>query len=126
MALSEKILTKIKEAKSLDELKDLAKKNDLKMSEEKLVEIFNRYHTSGELADDDLTHVSGGCAEEIPSSGFCYDWIWKVDNHTTYEETKGDPLFASGKPNAPSCYTCAYGCYTSEQSCDPGKWYCVR
>ena len=55
---------KAKTAKSAEELFALAKENGIEMTEEEAEKYFAELHKEGELADDELDNVSGGCGEE--------------------------------------------------------------
>ncbi len=62
--MSEELLKKVKNAASVEELLATAKENRIQLSEEKAKEYFERMHASGELADDELESVSGGCGDD--------------------------------------------------------------
>lgn len=55
------LMAKAKQAKSHSELLELAKENGFDISEEKAKVYFEKMNTSGELSDDELNSVSGGC-----------------------------------------------------------------
>ena len=60
-------ITKAKAAKSVEELLALAKENGMELTEEEAKNYFEQWHKEGELADDELDNVSGGCGgEEAP------------------------------------------------------------
>ena len=65
MKLTPEQLTKVKQAKSAEELFALAKENGIEMTEEEAEKYFAELHKEGELADDELDNVSGGCGEEM-------------------------------------------------------------
>ena len=52
---------KAKAAKNAEELIALAKENGIEMTEEEAKNLFAKLHAEGELADDELGNVSGGC-----------------------------------------------------------------
>ena len=56
----EEFISKLKEAKSADEILALAKENGIELDEEKAKELFAELNASGELSDDDLDKVAGG------------------------------------------------------------------
>lgn len=65
--MNEAMMVKAKEAKSVTELMELAKSENIELTEEKAQEFFTRLHAEGELGDDELDDVSGGgCAEAAP------------------------------------------------------------
>ena len=63
MELNKELLEKAKTATSAEELLALAKENGIEMTEEEAKEYFSKLNTkTGELADDELDNVSGGCS----------------------------------------------------------------
>ena len=54
-------LEKAKQTKSVEELLALAKENGVELTEEEAESFIARWHKEGELADDELNNVSGGC-----------------------------------------------------------------
>ncbi len=56
----EEFISKLKEAKSADEILALAKESGIELDEEKAKELFAELNASGELSDDDLDKVAGG------------------------------------------------------------------
>ena len=63
--MNEEMITKAREAKSVEELIALAKENGIELTEEEAKEYFAKLNpTKGELSDDELDDVSGGgCGE---------------------------------------------------------------
>ena len=59
--MNQEIIAKAGEAKSAEELLAIAKENDIELTGEQAKEYYERLHASGELADDELDSVSGGC-----------------------------------------------------------------
>lgn len=65
--MNEVMMAKAKEAKTVAELMELAKAENIELTEEKAQDLFARLHVEGELNDDELDNVSGGgCAETAP------------------------------------------------------------
>lgn len=65
--MNEVMMEKAKKTKTVAELMELAKAENMELAEEKAQELFARLHVEGELGDDDLDNVSGGaCAETAP------------------------------------------------------------
>ena len=64
--LTPELLEKAKQAKSPEELIALAKEKGTEMTEESAKAYFEQLHKSGELADDELDNVSGGCGDDEP------------------------------------------------------------
>ena len=63
MNISKELLEKAKTAKSAEELLELAKAENIELTEEQAKEYFATIHASGELSDEELDNVSGGCYE---------------------------------------------------------------
>ena len=61
MNVSKELLEKAKTAKSAEELLAMAKVENVEMSAEQAAEYFVTIHASGELSDEELDNVSGGC-----------------------------------------------------------------
>ncbi|MBQ0037198.1 MAG: Nif11-like leader peptide family RiPP precursor [Clostridiales bacterium] len=60
MKFTNEQLEKAKGAKSPEELLALAKENGMELTEEEAAKYFAELHAEGELAEDELTQVSGG------------------------------------------------------------------
>ena len=62
MEMNKKLLAKAKETKTPEELMKFAKENGMEITKEKAEEYFKQLNTSsGEIADDELENISGGC-----------------------------------------------------------------
>lgn len=59
------LLEKAKAANSPEELLALAKENNYPLDEEDAKAYFEKMHKSGELSDDELDNVSGGCGDSF-------------------------------------------------------------
>jgi len=58
------MMEKAKEAKTAAELMELAKAENIELTEKEAQELFTRLHAEGELSDDELGNVAGGgCSE---------------------------------------------------------------
>ena len=70
--MNEELIAKAKAAKSAEELLSLAKENDYPLTEEEAQNYFNQFHATGELSDDELDQVGGGCGggEETAPRGY--------------------------------------------------------
>lgn len=55
------LIEKAKQAKSAEELFSAAKENGVELSEDEARDYFEQMNKSGELSDDELDNVSGGC-----------------------------------------------------------------
>lgn len=63
--MSKENIEKAKEAKSVEELLALAKENNYTLTEEEAQNHFNQFHATGELSDDELDQVGGGCGSDV-------------------------------------------------------------
>ncbi len=64
--LSNEMLQKAKECKTVDELLTLAKVNDFSLTEQQATKIFNEWNKTGELSDEELCNVAGGgCGDPV-------------------------------------------------------------
>ena len=64
MKLTKELLTKAKMAESAEELLVLAKENGMELAEEEAAKYFAGLHYEGELADEELDNVTGGCGDD--------------------------------------------------------------
>ena len=88
MKLSKELLEKAQMAKSPEELIQMAKTENIDLSAEEAAKYFAELHKTGELSDEELDNVAGGCGgEEI--------------TEPKYKE--GDLVWISG---GFACYTC--------------------
>ena len=62
MKFSKELIEKAKTAKTAEELLEMAKEESIEMSAEQAAEYFATIHASGELSDEELDNVAGGCA----------------------------------------------------------------
>lgn len=78
MNISKELLEKAKTAKSAEELLELAKAENIELTAEQAKEYFATIHASGELSDEELDNVAGGCGgEEIPEPKYKEgDLVW--------------------------------------------------
>ena len=88
--LTPELLEKAKLAKSAQELIALAKENGAELTEEEANAYFAQLHKTGELADDELDQVAGGCDDEPGNSrremqdghNPCGNWACKLCGKT--------------------------------------------
>lgn len=60
MKFTKEMLEKAKTAESAEELAEMAKEENIEMTEEEAAKAFAELHKTGELADEELDNVSGG------------------------------------------------------------------
>ena len=61
MRFTNEIIEKGKTAKSAEELLEMAKAENIELSEEQAAKAFAELNKSGELSDEELDNVAGGC-----------------------------------------------------------------
>lgn len=89
MEINKELIEQAKKAASVDEIKTIAKENDLEISDEEAKTVFERFHTSGEISDEELDNVAGGkCVPE--SSGMTPKY--KVGDEVIYVNCPVVPL----------------------------------
>ena len=74
MRFTNEIIEKAKTAKSAEELLELAKAENIELSAEQAEKAFAELNRTGELSDEELDNVAGGCGglpSSYPSSGAC-------------------------------------------------------
>ncbi|MGM9644954.1 MAG: Nif11-like leader peptide family RiPP precursor [Eubacteriales bacterium] len=65
MEISKELIEKAKTAKSAEELLQIAKAENIELTAEEAEKAFAGLHKTGELSDEELDNVSGGCGDEI-------------------------------------------------------------
>ena len=63
MNISKELIEKAKTAKTAEELLQMAKAEHIELTEEEAVNAFAELNKSGELSDEELDNVAGGCGE---------------------------------------------------------------
>lgn len=66
MKLSKELLEKAQTAKSPEELIQMAKTENIDLSAEEAAKAFAKLNASGELSDEELDNVAGGCSPSDP------------------------------------------------------------
>ena len=69
MKFTDEMLEKAKTAKSAEELLAMAKAEKVELTEEESVKAFAELNKTGELSDEELDNVSGGCGRDYEPSG---------------------------------------------------------
>ena len=73
--MEKELIAKAKEAKSVEELLAVAKENNVDITEDAAKEIYNSLHVTGELADDELDAVAGGCDASTHTSVASFEML---------------------------------------------------
>lgn len=69
MKYSKELLEKAKTAETAEELLAMAKAENIELTAEDAAKAFADLHKQGELSDEELDNVSGGCADPSPDGG---------------------------------------------------------
>ena len=69
MNISKELLEKAKTAKSAEELLEMAKAEKVELTEEEAAKAFEELNKTGELSDEELDNVAGGCGRDYEPSG---------------------------------------------------------
>ncbi len=89
------ILKKAKEAKSVEELIEIAKDNGITLSREEAEEHFASLHKNGEIEDDELDSVAGGACHTtyngkkytvVTSACKCFTGMYEKTPYTTFDD----------------------------------------
>lgn len=67
MNISKELLEKAKQAKTAEELLTMAKAENINFTAEEAAKAFDGLNKNGELSDEELDNVSGGCSSYSPS-----------------------------------------------------------
>ena len=90
MNITKELLEKAKTAKSAEELLELAKAKNIELTEEQAAKAFAELNKTGELSDEELDNVSGGCGG-YPSSGAC-----EAESKVEFCYNIGDRVYVKG------------------------------
>ena len=116
--MSKENIEKAKEAKSVEELLSLAKENNYPLTEEEAQNIFNQFHATGELSDDELDQVGGGCGGskyEYTDEGH---WIIPDPDHYSCSYYSRESIYKMSN----TCKNCEFYAFSKSL----GKAYCKR
>ena len=69
MNISKELIEKAKTAKSAEELLAMAKAENIELNAEEAAQAFAKMNKNGELSDEELDNVSGGCGRDYEPSG---------------------------------------------------------
>ena len=104
MKISKELLKKAKTAKTAEELLEMAKAENIEISAEEAAKAFAELHKTGEIADEELDNVAGGCGKS-PRDGNLFGSEAKV----TYKYSIGDIVNAKLGMGTVTCKIVAQG-----------------
>ena len=90
MNVSKELLEKAKTAKKAEELIEMAKEENIELTVEQAAKAFAELHKAGELSDEELDNVSGGCSPSAPPKYHVGDYVkyyYQYEFTWTYECT---------------------------------------
>ena len=69
MKFSNEMIEKAKTAKTAEELLEMAKAENIELNAEEAAQAFAKMNKNGELSDEELDNVAGGCGRDYEPSG---------------------------------------------------------
>ena len=75
MKYSKELIEKAKTAKTAEELLAMAKAENIEMTAEEAAKYFAELHKTGELSDEELDNVAGGCSPSDPPKYNIGDYV---------------------------------------------------
>ena len=122
MELNNEILAKAKAAKTPEELIEIARENDVEMTEEGAKAYFDLLHPkTGEISDDELDNVAGGACYRgdgrmVTTVGnSCRSWRCKQHNKKMDNDHRPVCIECGKMASCNSCKFCTY---------EKGLWLC--
>ena len=122
MELNNEILAKAKAAKTPEELIEIARENDVEMTEEGAKAYFDLLHPkTGEISDDELDNVAGGACYRgdgrmVTTVGnSCRSWRCKQHNKKMDSDHRPVCIECGKMASCNSCKFCTY---------EKGLWLC--
>ncbi len=93
MELTKELLEKAKTAESAEELQNMAKAESIELSADEAAKAFAELNKTGELTDEELDNVAGGCGNPSPMGEvksadqvvFLYEVGQRVEVHGLFE-----------------------------------------
>ena len=90
MNISKELIEKAIQAKTAEELLEMAKAENIELTVEQAAKAFAELHKAGELSDEELDNVSGGCSPSAPPKYHVGDYVkyyYQYEFTWTYECT---------------------------------------
>ena len=87
MNVSKELLEKAKAAKSAEELLALAKNEGIELTAEQAAKAFAELNKTGELSDEELDNVSGGCKGRTPK--------FSVNDRVSHKGSDGKEVYGT-------------------------------
>ena len=87
MNISKELIEKAKTAKSAEELLAMAKAEKVELTEEEAAKAFAELNKTGELSDEELDNVSGGCKGRTPK--------FSVNDRVSHKGSDGKEVYGT-------------------------------
>ena len=90
MNISKELIEKAIQAKTAEELLEMAKAQHIELTEEQAAKAFEELNKNGELSDEELDNVAGGCSPSAPPKYHVGDYVkyyYQYEFTWTYECT---------------------------------------
>lgn len=87
MKISKELLEKAKQAKTAEELLAMAKAENIELTEEKAAKAYAELHKAGELSDEELDNVTGGCGGRTPK--------FSVNDRVSHKGSDGKEVYGT-------------------------------
>ena len=114
--MTEEMMRKAKEAKSVEELIALAKDNGIELSKEKAEEVYGKLHCNGEMSEDEIDIVSGGGCGKESTPSFQGTWVSGYELSSSCPVCHNNCWAETGfVGNGPRNYQCMV-CYTRKRN----------
>ena len=87
MKISKELLKKAKTAKTAEELLEMAKAENIEISAEEAAKAFAELNKTGELSDEELDNVAGGCEGRTPK--------FSVNDRVSHKGSDGKEVYGT-------------------------------
>ena len=87
MKISKELLEKAKTAKSAEELLAMTKAENIELTEEQAAKAFAEINKAGELSDEELDNVTGGCGGRTPK--------FSVNDRVSHKGSDGKAVYGT-------------------------------
>ena len=87
MKISKELLEKAKTAKTAKELLEMAKAENIELTEEEATKAFAELNKNGELSDEELDNVAGGCEGRTPK--------FSVNDRVSHKGSDGKEVYGT-------------------------------
>ncbi len=116
MKFSNEMIEKAKTAKTAEELLEMAKAENIELSAEEAAKAFDGLNKNGELSDEELDNVAGGCSKYSPSGAaenkedvvFLYEIGQEVEAYNIFSTTKRAVIIGKYIYTHRGCYCPGY------------------